>query len=181
MVVTSYILAMGKNYEKAFLSFYDQHADGVFRFCFFRVYNRETAKDLTQETFLKTWEYLSKGNVVENIKSLAYKIALNLIIDRSRKNNGEWSLEEMKESGVEPADKENLLEKVGLNIELKNVLLAIKTLDPIYREAITMRYLNELGPKEISTILNESENVVSVRIARGTKQLRALLKKQYEF
>lgn len=177
---TSYILVMGKSYEKEFLRFYDQHADGIFRFCLFRVYDREQAKDLTQETFLKTWEYLSNGKVVENIKSLAYRIALNLIIDRSRKKNPESSLEQLQENGFEPETKKDLVKEVGLQIELKKIFSALNELEPIYREAATLRYVHELGPKEISQILNESESVVSVRISRGTKQLRQLLKK-YEF
>lgn len=171
---------MGKNYEKEFLRFYDQHADGIFRFCLFKVYDREQAKDLTQETFLKTWEYLSGEKVVENIKSLAYRIALNLIIDRSRKKHPENSLEQLQENGFELKTKKDLIEDVGLQIELEKVFSAIKKLEPIYQEVVTLRYIHELGPKEISRVLSESENVISVRISRGTKQLRQLLKK-YEF
>ena len=37
-----------------------------------------------------------------------------------------------------------------------------------------MRYINELGPKEIAEILNETENVISVRINRALRKARAL-------
>jgi len=167
---------MEKNHEKEFLEFYNQHADGIFRFCFFRVYNRELAKDLVQETFLKTWEYISRGNDVKSIKSLAYKIALNLIIDRTRKEKPTSSLEEMSNWGIDLKDQRELSKKIETKIEVEKILKAIKKIDPIYQEVITMRFLNELSPKEISLLLGESENVISVRINRGKKLLRNLIK-----
>ena len=39
-----------------------------------------------------------------------------------------------------------------------------------------MRYIDDASPKEIARALNVSENVVSVRIYRGLKKLRELLK-----
>lgn len=173
---TSYILVMEKNYEKKFLEFYDQHADGIFRFCFFRLYNREVAKDITQETFLKTWEYIIKENEIKSIKSLAYKIALNLIIDRARKERPTASLEEMNDWGIEIKDQRKIDKQIETKIEIEKILKAIEKMDPAYQEVIKMRFLNELSPKEISVILGENENVISVRINRGKKLLQNLIK-----
>jgi DNA-directed RNA polymerase specialized sigma24 family protein len=38
-----------------------------------------------------------------------------------------------------------------------------------------MRYVDGLSPQEIAGLIGESENVVSVRVHRGLKKLRALL------
>ena len=38
-----------------------------------------------------------------------------------------------------------------------------------------MRYIEDLAPKEIAEITQESENNVSVKIHRGIKKLRELL------
>ena len=38
-----------------FMKVYDAHVDAIFRHCYFRVFDRERARDLVQETFLKTW------------------------------------------------------------------------------------------------------------------------------
>ncbi|MEK7227307.1 MAG: sigma factor-like helix-turn-helix DNA-binding protein, partial [Patescibacteria group bacterium] len=43
------------------------------------------------------------------------------------------------------------------------------------RSAVYLRCVEELKPREISEILGESANVISVRISRGLEQLRALL------
>lgn len=163
--------------EKEFLDFYDKHADAIFRYCFYRVFDYESAKDIVQETFCKTWEYIASGNEVKNIRALVYKIAYNLIVDRSRLERPVESLEGLKENGWEVKDKNNLADQIEITLEAQDVAKAIKKLDPIYQEAVVLRYINELRPKEIAEILNESENVVSVRINRGLKQLKDLVNK----
>src|SRR5579863_136343 len=71
--------------EKEFLEAYQHYADAIYRHCYFRVYNKELAEDLTQETFIKTWKYITEGKEIKNLKAFLYKVAVNLIIDNSRK------------------------------------------------------------------------------------------------
>jgi DNA-directed RNA polymerase specialized sigma24 family protein len=68
-----------------FIALYDEMADQLFRHCFFKLSNRELALDLVQETFSRTWEYISSGKEVNNIKGFLFKVANNLIIDEYRK------------------------------------------------------------------------------------------------
>jgi RNA polymerase sigma factor (sigma-70 family) len=53
----------------------------------------------------------------------------------------------------------------------------LRMLDDIYREVITLRFVEGLTPKEISGVLEVSENVVSVRLHRGIERLRTLARK----
>ena len=79
--------------EKQFLKAYDEFADPIFRHCYFRVFNRERAKDLMQETFTKTWEYLNQSPItnhesrITNMRAFLYRVANNLIIDNSRQKD----------------------------------------------------------------------------------------------
>ena len=41
-----------------------------------------------------------------------------------------------------------------------------------------MRFVDELGPREISILTEESENVISVRIHRGLKMLREKIEEE---
>lgn len=160
-------------YEPAFIKAYDAYADAIFRHCYFRVYNRELGKELMQETFTRTWDYMVKGNEVKNIRTFLYKIANNLIIDHVRKKK-ELSLETLQETGFEPSH--TTKDDVHTHIDAERVIEVIEKLDEMYREPVLMRYLDGLKPKEIAELLNETVNVVSVRINRGVKQLRELLK-----
>lgn len=159
--------------EKQFLKAYDEFADPIFRHCYFRVFNRERAKDLMQETFTKTWEYLNGGNKrVDNLRAFLYRVANNLIIDNSRKKK-EDSLESMQEEGFDPG-----VDTRGQLMSFMEAGEAIKVLDkinPKYKQVIQMRYIDDLSPKEIAEALGESENNVSVRLHRGLKELREIM------
>lgn len=133
--------------------------------------NREVAKDITQDTFIKTWKYLSAGKEVENIRPFLYTVAKNLITDHFRKKK-EWSLDALQESGVTLAVQDNTTHDF---IAVADVMRVLEQLEPNYREAVTLRYVNELSPQEIAQITGESVNVVSVHIHRGVKKIREIL------
>ena len=84
------------------------------------------------------------------------------------------SLDELKERGVDVVAHEKLDQNDAS--ELKNIISLFGALAPKYREAVAMRYVDDLTPKEIAGIIGESENNVSVRINRASQKLRALMK-----
>ena len=71
--------------EKLFTEAYDKYADAIFRYCYYRLFDREKAKDCMQEAYCRTWKYMSAGKQVDNIRAFVYKTANNIIIDDSRK------------------------------------------------------------------------------------------------
>ncbi|MDP3962934.1 MAG: RNA polymerase sigma factor [bacterium] len=159
--------------EQQFLQAYDAYGDAIFRHCYFRVFRRDRAKELSQEVFIRVWEYLSAGKKIENIRAFLYRVANNLIIDESRKRK-EWSLDALQEEGFDPKSPVDPSRRNAI-LEGKFALEKIEHLDAKYREVVIMRYIDDLQPKEIAQILGESENVVSVRIHRGVKQLREII------
>ncbi len=158
--------------EQQFLEAYDTYADALFRHCYFRVFEREQAKDLVQEVFMKTWEYMVQGNQVKNIRALLYRIANNMIIDAWRKKKA-LSLEALQEEGFQPAMPPSNLHAM---IEGKEAAMLLQQLEPSYREVVVMRYIDDLSPKEIAEVLGESADAVSVRIHRGLEKVRQLMK-----
>ena len=155
-----------------FIALYDEMADQLFRHCFFKLSNRELALDLVQETFTRTWEYLSSGKVVNNTKGFVFKVANNLIIDEYRRKKA-TSLDTLQETGFDAPAQDHV--KIVFNVELDTILAKINTLDQKYKEVIMMRYIKDYSPKEIAKILGESENAVSVRINRGLKKVQDLI------
>lgn len=158
--------------EKQFLKAYDEFADPIFRHCYFRVFNRERAKDLMQETFTKTWEYMQRSEPLDNIRAFLYKVANNLIIDNSRKKK-EASLDQLQDEGFDPG--EDTRDKLTSFLEAGTVIKVLSKLNPKYRQAIQMRYIDDLSPKEIAEATGESENNISVRLHRGLKELRDIM------
>ena len=169
-------LARGKK-EKEFLDAYQQYADAIYRHCYFRVYNKDLAEDLTQETFIKTWKYITEGKEIKNTKAFLYRVALNLIIDNSRKKQV-LAFDQVKENEASV----RLYSMEGSIIERFEVQEIIKILDDLdekYRQVIIMRYINQLSPPEIADILEISTNAVSVKINYAIKKIREIIKIKY--
>lgn len=149
---------------------YLQYGDDIVRHCRRKVGSAEEAQDLTQEAFLKTWQYLRGGKQIENIKTFLYAVADHLIIDTYRKRNGngsDVSLEDLQEQGFEPVgdDVRGLEEKM----EVKRILLSL----PREREQklLILRYLKGLPPTVIAEMMAMSPNAVAVHVHRTLKRL----------
>ena len=156
----------------AFPEAYHEYKDAIFRHCYFHVFDREHAKDLLQETFIKTWQYLTEGHDIDNVRAFLYRVATNLVINAARKKK-EMSLESLQDQGFDPASDD---ETVGRDcIQEKRVMDMLGRIDEPYRSAVTLRYVEGLSPAEISQVTGETPNAVSVRIHRGLKQLHVHL------
>ncbi len=169
--------ATNHNLKEIYEEAYDQFSDAIFRYCHYKTSNREKALDLTQDTFIKTWEYLSSGKEVENLRAFLYRVAGNLIIDDSRKKKAD-SLDLLTENGFEARDEENELENREKAFEGRIAMETVQKLDDKYRDVIIMRFVEDLEIKEIAKILKESENNVSVKIHRGIEKLKEILSEE---
>ena len=70
------------------------------------------------------------------------------------------------------------MESLAATIDGRKAFELLATLPDEYREVIVLRFVDELGPKEISQLVEESENVVSVRLHRGLKMLRSAMERE---
>lgn len=153
-----------------FLQSYDELSDAIFRHCYYRCFDREKAQELMQECFMRTWERLAAGDEIHNLRAFLYRVATNLVIDSSRRKTSD-SLEVLVETqGFEAPDPAT--GRIEQAAEASLIVSMLDRLDPKYREAVTLRYVDGLTPREIAEIIGESENVVSVRIHRGLALLR---------
>jgi RNA polymerase sigma-70 factor (ECF subfamily) len=170
--------------RQRFSDAYERYSDELFRHCSLRLSDRERALELTQECFLKTWQYIERGEKVEEFRPFLYRTLRNLIIDEYRRKklrSLEAMLEGSEETNVEtlmPQDESNTLESAIERFEGSRALTALQELPDLYREVLVLRFVESLSPKEIAEIVEESENAVSVRIHRGLKKLRALLEEE---
>lgn len=163
-------MAFQNKLTQQFTEAYEAFADAIFRHCYFRVRDRQLALDLMQETFTKACNHArAHPDSIENLRAFLYTVANNLIIDRSRKKR-ESSLEDLAEGGFDPGAKDKKLERDPLLGDQVRALL--EQINPKYREAVMLRYFDDLTPKEIAKVLGISENNASVRIHYGLRQLR---------
>jgi len=164
--------------EREFLTSYAAHSDAIFRYCYYRVFDREKAKDYVQETYLRTWKYLAEGRKVDNIRAFLYRTATNIIIDESRKKKA-TSLDQIMEKGFAPNTDPR--QKTQDHFTGQELIAIIKSLDDKYKDVILMKYLDDLSTKEIALVLNETENNVYVRLSRGLEKVKEVVRGQEVF
>jgi len=155
--------------EKDFGKIFDRLVEPIFRFIYFRVFDRESAKDLTQEVFYKVWKVLNEGMKIHNLRAFIYLTARNLVIDEKRKKRA-LPLSEVLETEQEPKVFEQ--EKIWQKIEDENLRLLLQSLEDEEKEVLEMRYLRQLKVKEMAEILRITPNAVSLRLGKAKKKLK---------
>lgn len=168
-------------YERRLSEAYKAHADELFRHACLRLPSRERALEITQDCFVRAFQYLKRGEEVREFRPFLYRVLKNLIIDEYRRGKTE-SLEALvdEEAGetidaLVPPDETNTLESAVSRMDGAQALSALRELPEPYREVLTLRYVDGLSPKEIAQLSGERENAISVRIHRGLKKLKAAL------
>lgn len=148
------------------VSLQDQY-DKIYRYCYFKVNNKEIAEDLTQETFLK---YFSQTSYINRGKPLAYlyTIAKNLCVDFYRNNNKNQDLDEE----VPGNDDISVFET---NFAIRQ---AVSTLPNDLQELLLLRFANELGIGEIANIMGISRFSVYRRLNKAFGMLKTILGKE---
>ncbi|PJC56205.1 hypothetical protein CO026_01615 [Candidatus Kaiserbacteria bacterium CG_4_9_14_0_2_um_filter_41_32] len=164
------------SHEERFLKAFEEYSDALFRHATLRISDRERAIDIVHDTFTKVWTYLRSGHEIETYRPFLYKVLNNLIIDEYRKQK-ESSLDALMErEGVDEGSfdelSESTVEALAATIDGKQALALVDNLPDVYKEVLILRFVDGLGPREISLLTEESENVISVRIHRGLKMLR---------
>jgi RNA polymerase sigma-70 factor, ECF subfamily len=173
-----------KNHEDRFLKAFDEYTDALFRHAVYRLSDRERAIEIVHDTFTKVWMYIRDGHEIGSYKPFLYKVMNNLIIDEYRRRK-EFSLDALlSEDGVDEGSfaelHEGSIEELTFLLDAKKASELLTEIPPVYREVLVFRYVDSLGPKEISELIEESENVVSVRIHRGLKILKDMIAKKEE-
>lgn len=170
------------SHEERFLAAFEEYSDALFRHAALRLSDRERAIDIVHDTYTKAWMYVREGRVIEHFRPFLYKVLNNLIIDEYRKQR-ELSLDALLEDEGAPRGAigdlaEHSAETLVAELDGKRAFTLLSEIPDAYREVITLRFVDGLGPKEISELIEETENVVSVRIHRGLKMLRELIEQE---
>lgn len=165
-------------HEETFIAAFDQHVDELFRHASFRLSDRERARDLVQDTFLKAWDQLEGGAEIRHWRGFLYRVLNNLIIDEYRRTK-DASLDALLEEhpGALPDQlsvdgREAAEGRLNDELLIERIRALIPELPEQYRVAVTLRYVDGFSPKEIASLLDISENVASVRVHRAVAKLK---------
>ena len=130
--------------------------------------NKSDADDLAQDSLVKA--YLSSAGYQEKgrFHSWIFKIAYNTFLNHKASCRTIDTLDE--------ARKVVSSQSAESSFEHQDLYLALRTLPPKERSAITLYYLNGYDIKEIAAITDTSEDAVKKQLSRGRDKLKARLK-----
>lgn len=157
--------------EQEFLAAYDAYADAIFRMCYAKTGNRDEAKDLSQETFVRAWAELCKGKEIRDMRPFLYTVARNLVKDYYKRKKPVLE-RDLPEGVLEMAPSEG---NQALLAEAELMARAVRALAEPYRESLILHLIEGLPVQEIALRLGERPNTISVRVKRGLEKVRSAL------
>jgi RNA polymerase sigma-70 factor, ECF subfamily len=169
-----------KKDKDSFVVVYDRYLGDIYRFILFKVSDDELAKDITSTVFLKAWEYVRDGQLTsyKTVRGLLYKIARNAVIDHYRKqaNESRVDLDDEAVQQLPASDRDHPARQLEISDDHRALIEKLVLLKDEYREAITLRYVNELSVGEIAAILDKSHGTVRVLLHRAMNALKEVMR-----
>ena len=130
--------------------------------------NKGDADDLAQDTLVKAYLSLAGYQDKGRFRSWLFKIAYNTFLSHKASCR---TMESIDEARTLIAGNE-----ADSSFEHQDLYLALRTLPPKERSAITLFYLNGYSIKEIATITDASQNAVKQQLLRGRDKLKAKIR-----
>jgi len=161
-----------------------RHQDRLYGFIYRWVNDHELALDLTQETFMKSWQGLRNFQGASSFYTWLFRIARNVIVSNVRQRAARpqirgsiGSVTEGTSGGFgEPESPMLTPEQDLVTREQKELLLAaVANLPEDYREVVILRDMQEHSYEDIAELLLVPVGTVRSRLHRARSLLRERL------
>lgn len=170
-----------KGDRRAFEELVDRHKQKAFHIAFDFARDREEAKDLSQDAFLKAFMNLKKFDGRSGFYTWFYRILVNVCLDykRRQKRAPADEFDETVMNQVEPShqparpiapDQHVLVGEFS-----KKVDVALAALPPKQRTAFILKNHQGLSIREIAAMMETAEGTVKVHLHRAVTTLRRSL------
>ena len=169
--------------REAFSVLVERYQKPIFNFIYRFYGNYELAQELTQETFLRCYQFLKSYDQERKFSTWLYTVARNLCIDELKRRR---SAREVPLDDVLPAiDAREVEGAADRNAQIQcirreedfKLLEALQELPPAARTVLLLHYFQGLSYQEIGETLGLPVSTVKIRIFRAKK---ILLEKWHE-
>lgn len=173
--------------EKAYSELYKRVRPGLKSYIWNILKDEEAVEDVLANTLLKLWTKIDQYKPEYQITTWLYRIAFNESLGYIRERNKKYSLDGMREMGIEVNNTSTLNESLSVLIEdaemrtesdfweEENELMAqyelalrcIQALKPMYRDILSDRLIGKMKYEDIAAKHNVPLQTVKNRIRRG--------------
>ncbi|MFO7929304.1 MAG: sigma-70 family RNA polymerase sigma factor [Candidatus Humimicrobiaceae bacterium] len=167
--------------KKWFEKIYHRFIDKLYRYFLFRVADKQAVEDLTSKVSIKIYKNLKSTNLNEKSFFIwMYKIAKNTLIDYYRKEGNRQEIDfpdiEKNASWEKSFFNFSPFLRKELSFRDENILESLSKLTVLQKEAVMLKFVEDLDYSTISRILGKKQATVRGIIFRGLSKLREELK-----
>jgi RNA polymerase sigma factor (sigma-70 family) len=148
---------------------------------FHYIKEKEAAKDVVQEVFIKCYENLGAFRYESSIKTWLYRITINKSKDYLRSwNYKKVYIKDYLGSSIKsllPSPEEKVLNQEKQEA-IKEIIFSLPTK---YREVIYLYYYQSLTINEISELTENNINTIKTRLVRAKTRLKIRMEEENQF
>ncbi|MGL5348900.1 MAG: sigma-70 family RNA polymerase sigma factor [Peptostreptococcaceae bacterium] len=158
---------------QAFEDLIEMYQERLYREAYHKCKHEDDIKEVIQETVYKAYRSIHTLKEPKYFKTWISRILINVCNDYLRKNG-------MVDLGY---TEEDYKKEVVVNdtVEIKiDLYKAMDELEDKYKDAIMLRYIEDMKVEDISKILDRPINTIKTHIRKAIKDMKAMLKEGYE-
>ena len=150
----------------------------IFRMIYYRTRSREDAEDICQDVFLKAFRNLAKLQQPERFESWLFRIAVNRVNDYHRRQKFRSLFSELDDNDSEdqetPAAQRSTdtMDAIVRKEFWHKVQTMLGQLSKMEKEVFLLRFLDDLGIKEIAHVLKKSESTIKTHLYRALAKFK---------
>jgi RNA polymerase sigma factor (sigma-70 family) len=164
------LLSIKEGDHTAFLGLYNTLHIKIFRFFLKRVSLHDTAKDLTQQCFIRLWQFRQTLSEEHSLEKQVFIIARNLLINHIKK---EATHNRLKLIHSQSLGKDIIQPSHAVRFEVSNeVSAAIETLPPVRKKIIMLKAFHGCSNKEIASQMSISIKTVEDHVSKAFRHIR---------
>jgi RNA polymerase sigma factor (sigma-70 family) len=176
-----YINQIIQGNASAFSILVNQYKDLVFTLAYKMLKNKEEAEEISQDTFIKTFNSLNKFKGESKFSTWIYKITYNNCLDRLKKqkkeNNVDY-IEDFTENQIKAI--QNIIECIDEKERNQKIQECMQLLPSQEAFLLTLYYFDDQSIEEIAKVIDCNPNNVKIKLFRCRKKLGSILKEQLE-
>lgn len=168
----------------AYKKYLEKEKNRILSYAYYFLRNWEDAEDVTQEVFVKLWQYrdkIERNKVTPWIMRVAHNQCIDLIRKKKAdKSHYSVSVDDRLNVTSQKSDKSLNPESHYEYTELQKLILnALEMLPEKTRSMLLLHYFQGYKYDVIGEILNTNVNTIKVGIHRGKKLLKDILEEQF--
>ncbi len=165
----SLIRACAEGDTARFAELYDAYVRKIYNFIYYKTHHKETAEDLTSETFFKALKNIGQFDQSRSFRAWLFTIAHNAVRDHYRLARPTTNIEDVWDLTSD----DDVVKDVSTKHALAEVQKHMGKLSAMQRDILILRLWQGLSYKEIAEIVGKSEANSKMIFSRAIAELRA--------